>query len=131
MSIGLLELLGGEHVREWTELLLIEKHGERVRILVVILVQVVVKQPVTVSLQIDLNASVAPSVLGARLWRLAGRRGGIGEVRLHDLELVVDMEWLEVVGCEELRLVEEWEGGLLGGRHAVGHFCRVETLNAV
>lgn len=50
MSIGLLELLGGEHVREWTELLLIEKHGERVRILVVILVQVVVKQPVTVSL---------------------------------------------------------------------------------
>lgn len=70
-------------------------------------------------------------MLGARLWRLAGRRGGIGEVRLHDLELVVDMEWLEVVGCEELRLVEEWEGGLLGGRHAVGHFCRVETLNAV
>ena len=43
MSIGLLHLLGGEHIWERTELLLIEKHGEGVRILVVILMQVVVE----------------------------------------------------------------------------------------
>ena len=43
MPIRLLHLLGGEHVWERTELLLIEEHGEGVRILVVILMQVVVE----------------------------------------------------------------------------------------
>lgn len=71
-------------------------------------------------------------MLAARLWSLAWGRCSIGEVWLHNLKLVVmDLEWLEVVRCQELRLVEEREGRLLGGRHAVCHFCRVETLNTI
>ena len=85
-------------------------------------------------LQIDLNtaASVAPSMLAARLWSVALGSCSIGEVWLHDLKLVVmDLEWLKVVRRQELRLVEEREGRLLGSRHAVCHFCRVETLNTI
>ena len=86
------------------------------------------------SLQIDLNttASISPSMLAARLWSLAGGSCSIGEVRLHDLKLVVmDLEWLKVMRRQELRLVEQREGRLLGGWHAVRHFCRVETLNTI
>ena len=71
-------------------------------------------------------------MLAARLWSLAWGSCSIDEVRLHDLKLVmVDLEWLKVVRRQELRLVEQREGRLLGGRHAVRHFCRVETLNTI
>ena len=71
-------------------------------------------------------------MLAARLWSLAWGSCSIGEVLLHDLKLVVmDLEWLKVVRRQELRLMEEREGRLLGGWHAVRHFCRVETLNTI
>ena len=70
-------------------------------------------------------------MLAARLWSLAWGSCSIGEVRLYLKLVVMDLVWLKVVRRQELRLVEQREGRLLGGRHAVGHFCRVETLNTV